>query len=198
MNLQDVIRFCNGHLQTVAIMHEGTLDEMMQLSPEFITTIPRRFGLLDMLDNWAEGYVIRPKIEMRTPVGRLLTKIKGSKFQEKTKKPIVISDLTKKLTMEDLELMARYIQYITIARFDSVLSKLLDKDKLNVKKIVGLTIQDMYIDVEKDYPKPSKDEDEGEAIRDFIKLKKSVYPVLHNHVLTKYIEYTNSLEDEKI
>jgi len=150
LNLNNVILHCNTHLNTVGILHRGTLKEMLKLNPNFITTVPKRFGLPLIENNWAEGYVIRPFNEFSSKNGRLLTKIKGSKFSETCGKEIFLPDSM--YTDEQKKMVSILSTFININRFDAVESKLNDTEKLNKHKIAGLILKDIHEEYEQLYP----------------------------------------------
>jgi hypothetical protein len=48
-------------LPVLRALHEGTLPELLQLNPLFLTTIPERHGMPPLADNYAEGFVLKTK-----------------------------------------------------------------------------------------------------------------------------------------
>ena len=139
--IEEVISLCaQVQIPSVQILFRGSLNEMLNLSPEFVSTVPQIFGYEPREENTAEGFVIRPT----TNQCRLLTKIKSQKFKEITEckkgafKQVKVSELTD----EQKTFVDEISNYLTESRLESVLSKLDDKSKNNQKRVLGLLIQD--------------------------------------------------------
>ena len=135
---------------TQKILHSGTLDSLLKISPVFQSTIPAMLDLPPIEDNEAEGYIIRPVKEIYYGHSRIILKHKNKKFIEKRgpKKPkrhIELSDHFQEI-IENLRC------YVCVNRLNNVLSKL---GTLTVKDF-GLVMKEMIKDIkddfEKDYP----------------------------------------------
>ena len=138
----------------------------------FITTIPAIWSLPPLLDNIAEGVVIRPVTEKRWPGGsaRLRLKIKSSRFREITgpKRPPRIKpasaqahrfdwdEIEKDLKNQKCESLVPVIEellrYVNENRLRNVLSKCgpIEDKKGRMNKIAGLLSKDALDDFRKD------------------------------------------------
>ena len=153
-----------GSLQAVKILHQGKLDELIQLSPKFQSTIYTYFNLPKLEnDNFAEGYVIKQNIDQfkRRPY---CLKIKAAKFSEVNDYVATI----KKFDASELEIINNFlkdiISYLTQNRFDGTISKL-GKESI-VEKIKGIFVSDAI----KDYVVTLNDEEK----ENFSKYSKSI------------------------
>lgn len=123
----------------------GTLQEMLELSPEFDSKV------LGIEDNLAEGLVIKPVIPCFLASGsRVILKHKAKGFSErskprKKKSKLVMSDEEKKLA-QDL------VGYCNTNRIESVVSKIGQVTIKDFGKVFPEFIQDVWEDVFKDYP----------------------------------------------
>lgn len=62
LNHDQLVELCNAvQLPVVPILHRGTLAELLQLDPLFLTTIPALFHphLPAVEDNFAEGFILK-------------------------------------------------------------------------------------------------------------------------------------------
>jgi Rnl2 family RNA ligase len=141
------------NLPIVDILFKGKLEECLEYSNEFNSTICKKLGLPEIEDNICEGVVIKPYNRNHyLPSGdRVILKNKNDKFKEKGKikksnKKVVLTDVQKTWTNE----LSRYFK---VSRLENLLSK--GEVKLDWKqfgKIVGLFFKDALEDFIKDNP----------------------------------------------
>lgn len=148
MNVDQMIEMCKQcGLPCVDILHRGSFEELLLLNPVFLTTIPQKFYLPPLEDNFAEGFVIRPNVAMSFPdKDPVIFKLKSPKFTEKAavkkpKEPKVKKDNETTIDFEPFDC------YINQNRVNSVLSKLTEEEKLNSKKVCSLVIQDILREI---------------------------------------------------
>ena len=136
---------------TLPILAFGTLDEVLQYSNEFQTTVPSMFNLPEIEGNVCEGVVLKPENAFFFPNGdRAILKNKNEKFKEKEKK-IRKPKVEEKMSDELQELLTEGVQYITENRLRNVLSK--ETETWTDKKfgrLLGLFVQDALTDWTKD------------------------------------------------
>lgn len=155
MNYDDVIMYCKSFdLKFVPIMHQGTIHEMLKLSPEFPTTIPRLLSCEKGNEDPAEGYVIKTLKTMYLPGRpyRAIFKYKSKLFQEKN--PVKKTNQPKEIHVSEKtqELLDIATSYVTRARLDCKLASIPNKnpDPANIRKIVGILIGDVIKDFKDD------------------------------------------------
>ncbi len=132
-------------------LYEGSFEECMEYSCEFVTKIPDRLGLPRIEDNIAEGTVIRPV----TPVffgngSRCILKNKNPKFNErdaKVKKPRV----EYKMTEEGVVLHGFMQEFVTGNRLKNVLSHIGEVTNKDFGKVMKAFSSDAIKDFMKDY-----------------------------------------------
>lgn len=141
LSVTETIRYCTEHgLQSVKIMHTGTLDDMLNLTPEFESTIPCQLGYPSLPNNFAEGYVIRPIDYYHTPIGRLILKVKSKFFSEKSSK---VKSIPKTIEQcKYIDIVDEICTYINQNRYNCVVSKLSEDQKKNNNQLYGLVIKD--------------------------------------------------------
>lgn len=132
-------------------LFRGTLEECLERSPEFLTTIPATLGLPEIENNWAEGKVIMPVTEKRFRSGsRVGIKHKHPKFMENKRDnkpkapPAELPDTVKKA-------LAEAADYVNENRLRNVLSKLGDVTQKDFGKLLGMMIKDVVEDYVKDF-----------------------------------------------
>lgn len=69
-------------LLTVPVLARGPLKQLQELPATFPSRVSALFGLPDLADNLAEGYVLKPAIEWEEGVERPLLKVKQKAFAE--------------------------------------------------------------------------------------------------------------------
>jgi len=148
-SLNEVIDLCNEvSIPVVDILHEDSLETLVELNPTFLTTIPKRFGLPDIENNFAEGYVLRPSFECYTDKGeRVILKLKSPQFKEHHSSKKMSVEIDVGLDDEQLRLCNHIAQYITESRLVNVKSKLMPDEK--IQKIHGLFVNDAIEDAMK-------------------------------------------------
>lgn len=141
-------------IKLVPIIKTGTLEEIMQLNPKFITHVPNMYGLEEMVDNFAEGYVVKPLNEMKfkdDDGSRLIFKYKNPSFSEIVDEEEKVPIKEKTLTFQQIYLEKLKI-YVTENRFNNIVTKYVD-DWLNAeitKDIELLLISKMMDDIKVD------------------------------------------------
>jgi Rnl2 family RNA ligase len=157
LDMDLVIQLCEttGMLY-VPISFRGTLEEMLNLEPKYITNIPNMFELPILDNNWSEGYVIKPINEIRKNGSRIILKHKNPDFTERYPSKSFKSNSIDTMTNDETLLIEKCYGYINQNRIDNVLSKLMENEKLNRKKVSGLVFQDALIDIMKDLNEDEK------------------------------------------
>jgi len=124
-----------------------TFNEALEYDEEFITLLNNKE------DNYSEGIVIRPQVNLFLPKGsRILLKKKNNKFKERSSKKIKIK---KVLDKENQKLLSLLLTYLNDNRVNSALSKIGEityKDFGKLLKEVALDILN-EIDLVKEIPK---------------------------------------------
>lgn len=150
------VKECYTIFETVNIPHVkilfvNTLSNLLNLTPDFPTTIPQYYNLPDIPNNISEGYVFKPEIEFKTFKGsRIVLKHKSSKFLEKrvTKAPRLLIDNT--LSNDEIRILQFIEQFICESRLLNILSKMTESEKLNSLRITGLLTKDAINDALKE------------------------------------------------
>lgn len=131
------------------ILFEGSFQECLDYSKKTndeSSTIPSQLGLPELSNNIREGNVIKPIIPVYIKETFVILKDKNEKFNEKQKNPNmpdVISD-TVLNTLEDIK------TYITVQRYNNVVSKIGFVTKNDTTKLIGLLVKDALDDWKKD------------------------------------------------
>jgi Rnl2 family RNA ligase len=192
LSMHQVISLCQQvNIPVCSILYTDTLNNLLNLNPCFITTIPSSlFSLPPLENNFAEGYVLKLQTETyHHEINRPIVKLKNRKFCEhisvasrrcrpvstmhtiphedgpvildskesgNTNNDCSLQNINSSFNGEDindeLKLLEEMKQYVNMNRLTSVLSKLDDIEKQNVKRIVGLLVKDAFNDIQKDYP----------------------------------------------
>jgi len=137
----------------VTVMAFGSLDQMLNLNPEFLDPTYIRYKLPLIENNFSEGYVIKPlHQEYKTNHGeRVIFKHKNPKFAEKSKKTKVKTEI--EMSEEAQNFLDEIISHVSDSRFASVASKLTDEEKKNFP----LLMKEMASDTLKDFGKDNPD-----------------------------------------
>lgn len=134
----------------------GTFEELMSHPEVFPTTIPTFYGLPEIKDNMAEGFVIKPVVSQSFPTGvRVIVKKKNPKFLEVKKMP---KSQPKTSQTEVDSFMKQIIPYLTIPRIQSVVSKMTEAERKQLQKVSGLLIKDALKEAELQVPLKIKKE----------------------------------------
>lgn len=147
-------------LQLVPIIKIGTLEELLQLSPKFITRVPALYGLEELHDNYAEGYVIKPMNEMKfSDDTRLILKYKNPHFSEVCEQESV-QVVEKTMTFQQMYL-EKLKAYVTPNRFNNLVTKHIDdwSNATITKDIENNLIQLMLTDIKTDFIKDNENDD---------------------------------------
>lgn len=148
---QDMMfNLCETHgIPTVEIMHRGTFDECYNLDPKFEDPTYKRYDLPKIENNIAEGFVIRPVMPLHFHNGStVVLKSKNEIFSEKSKEKKKVKDMT--LTEEQQEVLGGLMQYMNENRLHAVLSKIGPITNKDFGKVLGLFVQDLLEDYNKD------------------------------------------------
>ena len=101
-------------------------------------------------DNIAEGYVLKPNTPAWLPNGaRVAIKCKNSKFSEKTKSDKLIQP-PKELSPIDADVLMKFSEYATWNRVSNVISKWGEVNAKDFGKVLGLTMQDIFVEAERE------------------------------------------------
>merc|ERR1712014_278965 len=137
-------------LETVPVLENGTLDELLKMNPEFDSKI------LGTENNTAEGMVLKfwqeKEILPGEDVNRIMLKFKCKKFDEiqnapKVKKSVAIDDADMEFVTNEFEIC------LTFSRLQAVKSKLNTKQAKNRQVMT----EKMYEDVLEDMVEESKE-----------------------------------------
>jgi len=129
---------------TVPVVATGDLKFLLELDPEFNCTVTSK------ADNPAEGFVIKPaEVKHFGNGARVILKTKSKAFSEKKNK--VPSKAPEPLCDADQLLLDELVTYVTKNRLKSVLSHIGDVGQKDFGKVIGLLVQDILVDYEKDY-----------------------------------------------
>lgn len=97
-------------------------------------------------DNIAEGYVLKPNTPAWLPNGaRVAIKCKNSKFSEKAKSDKLIQP-PKELSDIDKDVLMKFSEYATWNRVSNVISKWGEVNAKDFGKVLGLTMQDIFVE----------------------------------------------------
>lgn len=137
----------------------GSLEEALQISPEFQTQIPIKLGLPEIENNPAEGVVIKPFVEQPSSK-RWMIKNKAERFTERSSKPKVYPKQSS-LPQYIVDIVSLLNEYITDNRLKNVLSKtgteIYKENPKNRSKLIGMFAKDIFDDFRKDNPKVMTD-----------------------------------------
>lgn len=150
LDYDDVMTLCNGcNLPVAPIIIQGTLNQIFEFNPQFESQIYDIFNLPKVENNFAEGIVVKLAKNISSSKGRFIIKYKNPSFAEKNEKPKKIKNEPPKtdLTEEEQIIVNECLNYINENRLNSVLSKLTDKERNNVRMIKGLLIADAVKDI---------------------------------------------------
>lgn len=149
-------------------LYKGTLNECLNYSNTFKTTLPTIFGLPELEGNICEGVIIRPIQPSFLRTGsRILIKNKNEKWSENNKyiDRSILNKLlheSEELSEEALLLCEEIYKLITTNRLDNLISKIgtVDSGK-EMGKVIGLYSKD--------------------ALTDFLKTFQNKYDALEKH-----------------
>lgn len=150
-------------IKLVPIVKIGTFDEIIQLNPKFITHVPNIYGLEQISDNFAEGYVIKPMKEMifqDDEKSRFIFKYKNPNFSEIECKNKNIEIKEKIMTNQQI-CFEKLKTYVTENRFNNIVTKYYDDwTNTNIDSNMELLlINAMLNDIKTDYFKDCKSDE---------------------------------------
>lgn len=131
----------DSKIKLVPVIFTGTLDEVLKLNPAFQSSVYSYFGLPKMKNESelvTEGYVVHPVTEMnypsdsRKPNERFIFKFKNPIFGEVLPIPQTNSE-TSIAKVNYVDMLRRYL---TINRYDNVISKLGDNEKSKINEML--------------------------------------------------------------
>lgn len=147
-------KLLEGCIPYLKPLFTGTLDECLEYSNTFQTTLPGIYGLPEITDNICEGVVIKPNEPLHFNNGdRVIVKNKNIKWSEKlqkTKTPKV----EVKLSDEALELYKELTAFITENRLKNVISKFGPVNNKQFGALLGNFNRDVLEDFEKEFNVP--------------------------------------------
>lgn len=188
----DVIELCvQFNIPVIKPFAIGTFDEMIEINPTFNTMIPELFGLPKIEPNIAEGFIVRPNVNIIMRNGkRLILKIKNTKFLEQNNNIQSVSDTTDYSNIEEV-----VNSYITKNRCVATVSKFGPDENIGV--LINFYLTDICDDIEKDFPElyeivkkiliPTSKNDKKN--KNFKKIKNSVYEKIN----TAFTDYFSSI-----
>lgn len=134
-------------IPTVPELATGTLDDLLAISPEFVTKLGPQTE-----DNVSEGFVIKQlhKEQLLPHGARACIKVKSEKFKEKKGKDTKAPAAPIVLTEEQEKLYSELSLYVTEARLRNVLSKIGTVNQKQFGMLQGLLIQDAKAEFERD------------------------------------------------
>ena len=145
--------FREANLPYIQTLSKGSLENCLEHSNEFKSTIPAYLGYPELEeDNICEGIVIRPiEPAFLWSGNRVLIKNKNPKWSEtnKSKKGKIKTDV--KLSPEGDKMMTEILTYVTENRLKNVLSKFGPATDKDFGNIMGKMNQDVIEDFQKDF-----------------------------------------------
>lgn len=146
LNFEDFTKASEtSDLETTPVIAKGTLTEMLELNPEFPST------MLKLAENVAEGYVIKSANEVAYStavddfeIERLMLKYKNPKFDE-----TVASKPKKKVIDTNLDI-SFFEKHCTLTRLQAVKSKLSLKQAKNRKVLADELYKDVLAELSED------------------------------------------------
>lgn len=153
-NYNDVLSLCQSiQLPVLDILATGTLTELLQLNPIFPTTIPQIHQLPIIENNYAEGYILKPMVNIELFEHRAILKHKNPTFHENVsttihpiKEPKNIGDIIHQTVLDQMK------QYININRINAVASKYQTDihPKLLAKNVATDALTDIINEIDQD------------------------------------------------
>ena len=139
-------------------LFRGTFNECITYSIDFITKVPKLYGLEDLKNNYAEGIIIKLEKENNSAEERIIVKYKTKKFSEKTSS--VNKFRTKAVETFSEEMLNLYYEltsYINKNRLVNLMSKGdLEPKWSNFSKIQKELLKDVLEDFKLDNPNFNK------------------------------------------
>jgi Rnl2 family RNA ligase len=160
------------------LFRSNNFDEILNLNPKFITTIPKLYGLKDLTDNYAEGYVCKTNDRHDANKTRPIIKIKYEYFSEVTKNVTDSENVTDPKNYFD-----RILPYCTQNRFNNIISK--HGASKVISSLIGHFVTDMLDDFQKEL-----DREELEQFKeDSRSIKKTIFEhIKRNQLCQKWLD----------
>lgn len=152
-------------LKIAPLIGRGTFEDLIKLPNDFQIIVNRYDELAEEsrqlanikvwelepgTDNIAEGYVLKPNTPKFLPNGsRVAIKCKNSKFSEKKKSDKLIAP-PKELSPIDADVLMNFSEYATWNRVSNVISKIGEVTAKDFGKVMGLTMQDIFVEAERE------------------------------------------------
>ena len=156
-------------------LFEGGLQECLEFSNEFKTTIPQTYNLPQLEGNTCEGVVIRPSSPLFFNSGsRIMIKNKNEKWSENNQfidKAILNKILHEELSAEAKMLCEKAYTYISQNRLSNVISKIGEVDpKKDFGRVLGMFNKDILTDFQKENKEAydALEKQESKAIAKFV------------------------------
>ena len=154
-----VYDLCELHgLKHVPVLFRGTFEECLKYPNEFNSVVPNAFYLPSLVENLAEGVVIKPvEPSFMWNGSRVILKNKNTKWSEKAKMQRPNKDANKankfdfELSEPAAELVGELLLYVTENRLRNVLSKMEAITDRHFGIIVGNMNKDIMEDFLKDH-----------------------------------------------
>lgn len=147
-------------VRTAPLLAIGSFDELFKINNEFQSCVfqtvgATEFELIYEGDNVSEGYVLKPNVTVYFDNGdRVAIKSKNEKFSEKKKAGKIRNAKTKDIDVvlceSDQSLVELLETFNTDNRLRNVISKVGDVTQKDFGKLLGLMVQDIYEDFEKE------------------------------------------------
>ena len=132
-------------------LFRGTFEDCLDLSNEFQTTIPEKYGLPKIEDNICEGIVIKPNEAKFLSTGsRVILKSKNARHSEKEPRQPRTKNPLAPLGPEADNLFKELLSFLNENRLRNVLSHIGPVNNKMFGKIQGLFVQDALNELKKD------------------------------------------------
>ena len=129
----------------------GTFEDCLELSNEFETTIPEKYGLPKIEDNICEGIVIKPNEAKFLSTGsRVILKSKNARHSEKEPRQPRTKNPLSPLGPRASSLFQELLSFLNENRLRNVLSHIGPVNNKMFGKVQGLFVQDALNELKKD------------------------------------------------
>lgn len=127
-----------AEIKLVPVLSIGNIETIAKLDPIFKTQVPKVYGLEEMENNYAEGFVIHPLIERNINSTRTIFKFKNPAFTE-----FVGFGIKKAKEMKPGGIIK---SHLTLHRYDNVISKM-SQHELTEENIINNLANDVKQDL---------------------------------------------------
>ncbi|BCS82955.1 RNA ligase 2 [Cotonvirus japonicus] len=166
------------NLKSVPLISRATFDVIVNLNPVFNSNVPKLYGLPDIENNYAEGYVFKTNEQHSCNKPRPIIKSKNNAIfgevdfvPKKHETSLTISDPVVNKYVSNI------LPYITQNRFDGTIGKIGPDNPMG--KICGMFVADAVDDYEKEL--------HDDNINEFNKLKKKIKGILCGYLMENQI-----------